>query len=78
MSIARSPGMELSVPPWHSRLQVHSMLSLREFGEAPLQFPVVRGNIRRALLRGFPYGVFFTVHADTVQVLAVVHLHRHP
>ena len=46
--------------------------------KTPLQFPVVRGEIRRALLSTFPYGVFFTVAADTIHVLAVVHLHRHP
>ena len=46
--------------------------------EAPLQFPAVYGEVRRALLGRFPYGVFFTVATDKVHVLAVVHLHRHP
>ncbi|MFQ5739393.1 MAG: type II toxin-antitoxin system RelE/ParE family toxin [Acidobacteriota bacterium] len=46
--------------------------------ETPLQFPTVQGKIRRALLGRFPYGVFFTVAADRIHVLAVVHLHRHP
>ena len=27
--------------------------------ETPMQFPVVRGHIRRALLGRFPYGAFF-------------------
>ena len=46
--------------------------------EAPMQFPAVHRDVRRALLGRFPYGVFFTVVADEVHVLAVVHLHRHP
>jgi len=46
--------------------------------ETPLQFPAVRGEVRRALLGRFPYGIFFTVAANEIHVLAVVHLHRHP
>lgn len=46
--------------------------------EAPLQFPVVRGHIRRALLGRFPYGVFFVATERRIDVLAVVHLHRKP
>jgi plasmid stabilization system protein ParE len=46
--------------------------------EAPLQFPVVRGQVRRALLRRFPYGVFYLADEQRVDVLAVVHLHRKP
>jgi plasmid stabilization system protein ParE len=46
--------------------------------ETPLQFPAVRGEIRRALLGRFPYGVFFTIKAESIDVLAVLHLHRHP
>jgi hypothetical protein len=26
----------------------------------------------------FPYGVFFTIKAESIDVLAVLHLHRHP
>jgi plasmid stabilization system protein ParE len=44
----------------------------------PFQFPQVEAEARRALLRRFPYGVFFTVAAEVVTVLAVLHLHRHP
>ena len=46
--------------------------------ETPLQFPAVRGEVRRAMLGRFPYGVFFAVATDRIHVLAVVHLHRHP
>ena len=45
--------------------------------EAPLQFPVVAADVRRALLARFPFGVFFVVAGERATVLAVVHLHRH-
>ena len=46
--------------------------------ENPLQFPEIEEGARRALVRDFPYGVFFTMDADLMTVLAVLHLHRHP
>jgi len=46
--------------------------------ENPFQFPAIEEGARRALLRDFPYGVFFTTDVDLIRVLAVLHLHRHP
>jgi len=53
----------------------------RTFGRIqrrPLQFPLVTADVRRALLGGFPFGVFFFVEDDASTVIAVMHLHRHP
>ncbi len=44
----------------------------------PQQFPVAAPEIRRAVLRRFPYAVYFAVAADHVTVLAVFHHRRHP
>lgn len=46
--------------------------------EGPLLFAEIDPGVRRALLRIFPYGVFFTVEQNLVLVIAVLHLHRHP
>jgi toxin ParE1/3/4 len=46
--------------------------------ENPLRFPVVHEDIRRAIVRRFPYGVFVRDRIDDVFVIAIVHLHRHP
>ncbi|MEQ1575154.1 MAG: type II toxin-antitoxin system RelE/ParE family toxin [Vicinamibacterales bacterium] len=46
--------------------------------QAPLQFPLVSGDIRRAILHRFPFGVFFIEEGDVATVLAITHLHRHP
>jgi toxin ParE1/3/4 len=43
----------------------------------PFQFPVIEQDVRRALVRDFPYAVFFTTDADLI-TLAVLHLRRHP
>jgi hypothetical protein len=46
--------------------------------ERPLLFPVVYRDIRRALTKRFPYGVFFRLRPDRIRVIAIVHLARHP
>jgi plasmid stabilization system protein ParE len=45
----------------------------------PLQFPVVYKNVRRALLRRFPYSLFFVIEDDTgLLVIACFHASRDP
>jgi plasmid stabilization system protein ParE len=45
----------------------------------PRQFPVVYRNIRRALLRHFPYALMFVIDPDeTLTVLACFHGSRDP
>jgi plasmid stabilization system protein ParE len=46
--------------------------------ENPAIFPVYDGSVRRALLRRFPYGIFYEVEPDRVVVLAFVHMKREP
>lgn len=48
------------------------------FRRTPMLFNIVYKNVRRARLRGFPYGIFFEVHEDRVVVLAVYHARRNP
>ncbi len=45
----------------------------------PLQFPNVGENIRRALLRRFPYAIYFVVRDESrVAVIAILHQRRNP
>ena len=46
--------------------------------ESPQQFPVVSGDIRRALLPTFPYAAYFRTTEESVVVLALLHLRRNP
>jgi len=41
-------------------------------------FPLLRGDVRRALLRRFPYAVFFAVTPESIVVLSIVHCRRDP
>jgi hypothetical protein len=60
------------------RFETHINAVFLRLVENPFQFPVVEQDVRRALVREFPYGVFFVAEAELITVLAVLHLHRHP
>ena len=42
----------------------------------PEDYEVVHREIRHAILRRFPYGVFYRIRAAKISVFAVVHLKR--
>jgi plasmid stabilization system protein ParE len=44
----------------------------------PLSYQRLESAIRRALLRRFPYAIYFAVEPDVVVVLAVLHVSRNP
>jgi len=44
----------------------------------PERFPVVYRESRRALLRRFPYAVYFVASSDLVSVVACMHARREP
>lgn len=46
--------------------------------ESPKRYPVVRRDTRRAMLRRFPYALYFRLYADRVLVVACMHGRRHP
>ncbi len=50
-------------------------VSLRDY---PHIYPRVSERVRRAAVRGFPYGAFFVIDEDTVRVIAVIHNARSP
>jgi plasmid stabilization system protein ParE len=45
---------------------------------APEQFPILERGVRRALVRRFPYAAYYLVTPDSIDVLACVHVRRHP
>jgi plasmid stabilization system protein ParE len=44
----------------------------------PLRYPVVRRNTRRALMRRFPYAMYFRVYDEVIVVVACMHGRRNP
>lgn len=46
--------------------------------EHPLQFAVIRENVRRVVAHRFPYSVYFRTEQHRIIVLAVFHSRRDP
>src|SRR3972149_1530585 len=44
----------------------------------PEIYPVVYKNVRRALIRRFPYGIFYLIKPEQVVVIAIFHAYRDP
>jgi plasmid stabilization system protein ParE len=47
--------------------------TLRSIARNPELHAIVRGSVRRAVIRRFPYGAFYVVEESRVVVLAVLH-----
>ena len=52
--------------------------SLDGIQENPFRFPIAFRDIRKALLKRFPYGIYFRVRPDRIRILAIMHLSRNP
>ena len=52
--------------------------ALLSIARAPEQHLVVRGLLRRALLNGYPYAVYYKTYPALISVVGVIHGHRHP
>lgn len=46
--------------------------------EGPFKYPHLRSGVRRALVKRFPYIVYFAVEPTEIVVLAVLHASRDP
>lgn len=44
----------------------------------PDYYPIVYRNLRRAVVRRFPFAVFYEITTDEIQVIAVFHSQRDP
>lgn len=52
--------------------------AIRLIRAAPFVWREVEADVRRCLVKRFPYGIYYTVEADSVTIWAIKHLHRDP
>jgi plasmid stabilization system protein ParE len=67
----REPGLGLRF-----LREIHT--SLEHITDNPLMFPIIEEEVRRALLRKFPYSIYFIEERDAIAIIAVLHQHRRP
>ena len=52
--------------------------AIQQILEAPDRWRILEEDIRRCLTRVFPYAVLYTIEADYVLIIAVMHCHGSP
>ncbi len=52
--------------------------ALEIISNQPESFPIVYKNVRRALIRRFPFGIHYIIEEKKVIILAVFHFSRDP
>lgn len=52
--------------------------ALESVRDAPTRWPILEQDVRRHLVRVFPYAVLYTFESDYILVLAIMHCHREP
>jgi plasmid stabilization system protein ParE len=63
-------------PNLASRFMVESRAKLARIAQFPYQFQLVNGAVRRARLKRFPYGIYYSIDHDEVFITAILHLRR--
>lgn len=58
------------------RHEVHR--SAEQIVRSPLLWPLFFKEVRRCLLKRFPYALLYAVEADVIYVIAIAHQHRKP
>ena len=54
------------------------LLAIRSIREQPTMYPLVGREARRALIRRFPFGIYYRTEKDAIVVIAVMHGSRSP
>ena len=52
--------------------------SYAKITRTPKLYQDIHKNVRRKLVRRFPYGIFFLLRADEVIIIAIMHTRRKP
>jgi len=52
--------------------------TIRRMRRHPLAYAIVEEDVRRSLVKKFPFGIYYTVEPDFLLVVTVMHLSRQP
>jgi plasmid stabilization system protein ParE len=53
-------------------------IAVQRIRETPDRYPAAQGGTRRILLDRFPFTIYYRVHPDTLNIVAVAHQKRRP
>lgn len=53
-------------------------LAIERITSYPRAWPIIEDDVRRCLVKRFPYGILYAEGNEEIFILAVMHLHREP
>lgn len=52
--------------------------AIQSIEESPYTWPILEGELRRQLVRRFPFGVLYRIEPEIIIIVAVAHLRKKP
>ena len=52
--------------------------AVHSIATSPHTWPILQGDLRRRLIRRFPYGVLYRIEQEEIVIVAVAHLRKKP
>ena len=52
--------------------------AVKAIAESPTTWLIIEGELRRRLVRRFPFGILYRIEPDAIIIIAVSHLRRKP
>lgn len=69
---------ELQLEGLGKRYQEEVRTSLKRVAIFPKAWTQIRPNIRKCVMHKFPFNILYSVHENTILVIAIAHHHRKP
>jgi len=69
---------DTEAPGIGQRFMIEYRVLAEQLADNPRLYPVMRRDIRRAGFRRFPYGLFFRIRGEVVEIFACLHGSRSP
>lgn len=60
------------------RFRTEILSAVRRIQSFPQAWPIERPDIRKCVIRRFPYKILYSIEADHIFIIAIAHQHRHP
>jgi len=52
--------------------------AVQSIASSPQTWPVLEGDLRRRLIKRFPFGILYRIEPDKILIIAVAHLRKKP
>ena len=69
---------EMQAPGLGGDFLAEVQYAVQRIAEYPESGRLIKGTIRRRLLRRFPHGILYRIDPDEIVIVAVMHLRRRP